>query len=350
MIKDDDLEEIRNALINSARPLIFFDDDPDGLSSFLQFYKLNTESKGIIYKSSGALDTQFLKKVSEYQPDNIFILDVAEVSQDFLDKVHNVYWIDHHSPLERKNVHYFNPMILSKGKDNRPISYWAWKITQKSNWLALVGCVGDWFIPEDIRNEFKKESENNFNYTDLFPDEITKPEDALFKTKIGKLARIFSFVLKGTTKEAMSCVKTLTRINDPYEILDQKTSQGKYIYKKYEKINKIYQEIKNSIKPIDNNLLLYIYSDEKMALTSDLSNEILYENPDKFIIIGRERNGDIKCSLRSAKYEVLPILEKSLKGINGFGGGHLHACGANIKKNDFEKFIENIKYYLSKLY
>ncbi|MEM4397046.1 MAG: DHH family phosphoesterase [Candidatus Woesearchaeota archaeon] len=342
MIKETDLENIRKVLENSARPLIFFDDDPDGLSSFLQFYKLNTEAKGVIYKSSGMLDEKFLKKVQEHQPDNIFILDVAEVSQNFLDKVHNVYWIDHHSPLERKNVNYFNPMILSNGKDNKPISYWAWKITKKSTWIALVGCVGDWFIPEDIRSEFKKDF-NSFDYSDLFPDEITKPEDALFKTKIGKLARIFSFLLKGTTKEAMTNVKTLTRINDPYEILDQKTSQGKYIYKKYEKINKIYQEIKNSIKPIENNLLVYIYNDEKMALTSDLSNELLYENPDKFIIIGREKNNEIKCSLRSAKYEVLPILEKALIGIKGFGGGHLYACGANIKKEDFEKFIENIK-------
>ena len=41
MITEKELKELREALINSARPLIFFDDDPDGLCAFLQFYKLN---------------------------------------------------------------------------------------------------------------------------------------------------------------------------------------------------------------------------------------------------------------------------------------------------------------------
>ncbi|MEM4331117.1 MAG: DHH family phosphoesterase, partial [Candidatus Pacearchaeota archaeon] len=99
----------------------------------------------------------------------------------------------------------------------------------------------------------------------------------------------------------------------------------------------------NSISKNSGSILVFIYNDEKMALTSDLSNELLYENPDKFIIIGRDKNDEIKLSLRSAKYPVLPILEKSLKGIEGYGGGHLHACGANIKKKDIEQFLENIK-------
>ena len=80
-----------------------------------------------------------------------------------------------------------------------------------------------------------------------------------------------------------------------------------------------------------------------MALTSDLSNEVLFENPDKFIIIGREKSGEMKCSLRSSKYKVLPALEKALTKVKGYGGGHLHACGANIDKNDFEKFTEIIR-------
>jgi single-stranded DNA-specific DHH superfamily exonuclease len=201
----------------------------------------------------------------------------------------------------------------------------------------MTGCIGDWYLPEDLREEFSK------NYPGLLPEDIKKPEDALFNSEIGKLARVFSFILKGTTKDAMSCVKVLTRINDPNEILKQSSSQGRFIWKKYLKIEAVYQEVKKSVQQATDNLLLYIYPENKMALTSDLSNEILYENPDKFIIIGREKSGELKCSLRSTKYKVLPILEKALKDINGFGGGHLHACGANIKKDDFEKFVNNIK-------
>ncbi len=340
MISEDKIKEIRQALIESARPLIFFDDDPDGLCSFLQFYKLNPEAKGVIYKAPGPLDEKFLKKVEEVQPDNIFILDIAQVSQDFLDKISNVYWLDHHSPLDKKKVNYYNPMIESKGQDNRPTSYWAWKITENNTWLAMTGCIGDWFLPEDIRQKFSEE------FPDLLAKEIKKPEEALFNSPIGKLSRVFSFILKGQTKDAMACIKTLTRIKDPYEILEQKSSQGRYIWKKYLKIEKGYQEIKKSIISQEGKLLLYTYSEQNMAMTSDLSNELLYENPDKFIIIGRERSGEMKCSLRSAKYEVLPILQNALKDVNGFGGGHVHACGANIKKEDFDRFVDNIKQQL----
>ena len=48
-------------------------------------------------------------------------------------------------------------------------------------------------------------------------------------------------------------------------------------------------------------------------------------------------------SLRSGKIKVLPILEKALKDVNGYGGGHLYAAGANVKKEDFQKFIDKIK-------
>ncbi|NTV23754.1 MAG: DHH family phosphoesterase, partial [Nanoarchaeota archaeon] len=58
---------------------------------------------------------------------------------------------------------------------------------------------------------------------------------------------------------------------------------------------------------------------------------------------GRIRNGDYKLSLRSAKRKVLPILHKALEGLKGFGGGHEHACGANVNEADFDEFLENIK-------
>jgi single-stranded DNA-specific DHH superfamily exonuclease len=138
-------------------------------------------------------------------------------------------------------------------------------------------------------------------------------------------------------------VKILTRINEPYEILEQSTSKGKFIWKKFVKINNNYQDLKDAVKVTKDKIILYIYSESKMSLTSDLSNEILYENPEKFIIIGREKSGEVKCSLRSAKYPVLTILNEALKDVNGYGGGHLHACGANIKKEDFDQFLDNVR-------
>ena len=47
-------------------------------------------------------------------------------------------------------------MILSKGKDNSPISYWSYKITGGPIWAAVTGCIGDWFVPGFLV-EFNKE-------------------------------------------------------------------------------------------------------------------------------------------------------------------------------------------------
>ena len=41
--------------------------------------------------------------------------------------------------------------------------------------------------------------------------------------------------------------------------------------------------------------------------------------------------------------DVLPLLQTALKTVHGNGGGHMRACGAMIRKDDFEKFIAEMK-------
>ena len=74
-----------------------------------------------------------------------------------------------------------------------------------------------------------------------------------------------------------------------------------------------------------------------------MANELLYIYPKKLIIIGRETNEEVKLSLRSTNIKLPPLIEKALKEVKGYGGGHDFACGANIAKNDFKTFIDNLK-------
>ncbi|MBN1502746.1 DHH family phosphoesterase [Candidatus Woesearchaeota archaeon] len=334
---NEQIQELREELESSFRPLIFFDDDADGLSSFLLFYRFIKEGKGVILKTYPMLDDKFIRKVEEYHPDKIFILDIPKVSQDFIDNAKTkVVWLDHHQPAARKNVKYYNPLIKSTNNNTSPTSYWAYKVVEQDIWIAMAGCIGDWFIP-DFKNEFIKE------YPDLLSSRIKKPEDALFNSKIGLLAKIFNFIVKGKTSEAMTCVKILTRINDPYEILEQTSPQGRFIYKRFQKINTEYDELLKQVKVTNDKIILFIYSGNKMSFTSDLSNELLYRHQDKFVITGRTRSGEVKLSLRCGNRKVLPIVQKALKDVDGYGGGHEHACGACIKEKDFNKFIDNIE-------
>lgn len=331
------ISEIRKELDSSFNPLFFFDDDPDGLASFLLLYRHVKEGHGIVVKATPDLREDFVRKVVEYMPDKVFILDKPDVSQGFIDQVsQKIIWIDHHYPVKRHGVKYYNPRVNERS-DYRPTSYWCYKVVESDLWIAMIGMVGDWYLPR-MKTRFNKK------FPGLLPMSIKKPEDALYNSKIGHLARVFSFIMKGKTHDALQAIKVLTRINSPYEILNRTTPQGKFIYKRYQKIGKVYDELIEDAKKQGKKkgkLLVYTYTDDKMSFTGDLSNELVYLFPKKVIIIGRSKSGEMKCSLRSATVKVLPILKKALEGVEGYGGGHDLACGACIKKRDWDKFLKN---------
>ncbi|MBS3098465.1 hypothetical protein J4209_06755 [Candidatus Woesearchaeota archaeon] len=332
--------KIREELESCKKPLIYFHDDPDGLCSFLLFYKFVGDGKGVIIKTTAEMGPVFAKKIEEYAPDKVFVLDKAVVSQGFFDKAAElkakVIWVDHHFPLKRENVSYFNPR-LNKIDDSNCVSRLCYDVVKDNLWIAMVGILGDWGL--DLKDDFIKE------YPELLPKEIRDPAEALYTTTLGRLVRIFSFILKGKSHDAMKCVKILSRIDDPYELLKGETPRAKFLIRKYEGVNEEYKKLLNDAldkAKTDDKTLTYIYKADRMSLTSDLSNELLYRFPNKVIIIGREKSGEVKLSLRSSKIELPKKIEKALEGLDGYGGGHEYACGVNVKEKDFKVFINRL--------
>ena len=337
------IQQIRDNLDNCKRPLFLFDDDQDGLCSFLQLHRYKGEGKGIIVKTTPKVGTVFLSKIEEYQPDKVFILDLADVEQEFLDEIKvPVIWIDHHGPFERNNVKYFNPRIANR-EDNHPTSYMCHQVVERDLWIATLGCIADWFIPTFLK-DFRLE------YPELIEKDYKNPGDILYNSRLGHLIRIFSFVLKGKTEDVNKCIKVLTRIEGPHEILNMESAQGKFIYKRYEQANKLYEplikEVLKYAEKSNDKLVIYKYKDDKTSFTSDLSNEAIYRFPDRIIMIAREKNDEMKCSLRSSKIILPPLIEKALIGLNGYGGGHENACGLNIKTADFDEFVKRFNKFI----
>ncbi len=341
MLTRKEVKTIQNELINCKRPMYLFHDDPDGLASFLLLYRLKKEGKGITIKSKPKITMQFVKNVEGYDADKVFVLDIAEMEQEFADALKiPIIWIDHHPVQEIEGVKYFNPQ---KRKVNVPVSSLCWQVVQKERpedlWIAGIGVISDWYMP--TFGPILKDS-GLINNLDV--------KDALFNSQIGTLVKVFSFNLKGTTSEVNKALKILTRIGSPYEILNKETSQGKFLWKKYEKVKKIYDALlKESLKNKNKSAIhLFVYQDDKLSLTKDIANELLYKLK-KVIIIGREKDDELRCSIRAPEnINVQKALEKALVGIEGYGGGHKHACGAAIKKQDFKQFIENLKKELKK--
>lgn len=338
MLTEKEIQQIRSELDHCTRPLFLFHDDADGLCSFLLFYRYKKEGKGIVVKTAPKLGEIFLRKVEEYQPDKVFVLDIPVKNQEFIEKcTAPIIWIDHHEPVQIDGIKYYNGKRHNP-KEYIPVSYYNYVITEQNEWISMIGCLGDAFIPP-FMDEFRRKNPN------LISKKTEDMKKILYSTKIGLLTKIFNFSLKGKGSDVTRNVKILTRIENPEEILEQKTPRGKLLWKHYEKINQKYESLLKRLfnKKTKSKMLVFIYDENNMALSATLANEAVYKMPDKFIIVGRYRNGEYKMSLRYYNQPLPEILQIALQGLDGYGGGHPYACGACVKDYDFPQFVQNIK-------
>ena len=87
MLTKKQIDEIRQHLDKAQNPVFFFDNDPDGLCSFLLLQRYIERGKGVPIKSFPELTEDYFRKVNELNADYIFILDTPVVSQDFFIRV-----------------------------------------------------------------------------------------------------------------------------------------------------------------------------------------------------------------------------------------------------------------------
>ena len=213
------LKQIRTMIEKSENPLIFFDDDPDGLVSYLLVRKHFGKGKGVAVKGKPMLDESYLLSVRKYNPDLVVVLDKPIVEQGFVDRVNvPIVWIDHHPVVDIKGVKYYNPRIKDD-KDNRCVSYWCYQLTKENMWVAAVGIIADYQKPSFLKTFIKK-------YPKLLK-KFKNQKDAMFNSNLGRLIRIFGHSLKGRTDDVNRNIDVLVKIEDPYELLEGKTERSK---------------------------------------------------------------------------------------------------------------------------
>lgn len=340
MLAKTQLEEIKEHLEKSQNPIFFFDNDNDGLTSFLQLKRMIGRGKGIPIKSYPDLNAEYFKKVKESNSDYVFILDKPVVSEDFLNQVKEynlpLVWIDHHDiePPKQKWINYYNP--FKEKKTNEPVSYICHKITNKKEdiWIAVIGCISDAFIP-DFYEEFCKK------YPELGKKNPKSAFDILFNSEIGKIARIMDFSLKDSVTNVSNTLKFMAEIKSPYDLLEE-NEKTKKILSKYYEINEKYKYLLNQIKAqTDKKLIFFTYAGQ-FSISANLANRIKYEFPDKYVVIGHKKEGFINISLRGKNIRNITL--EAIKNIeNATGGGHELATGARIPEDKIEKFKENIE-------
>jgi single-stranded DNA-specific DHH superfamily exonuclease len=337
MLTATQINFLREELKTAKNPLFIHDGDADGLCAFLLLYRIHREGRGYALTASSKLDVRGVRIVDELNPDKIFVLDIPIVEQEFIDKVNRpIFWIDHHMPLERKNIHYFNPRIKDK-EAYIPTTRMAWQITERKEdlWIATAGCLADYAMPDYIEEFIAK-----------YPSYLPSKEDLptiIFKRPIKALIKLFFFIQKGPGSEVRKSIKILTRVESPDEIFKQETPQGKFLWKRFSSINEKFEDLLRQAKKsaTRSKLVLFYYTEQQWSFTANLANELSALYPGKVVLIARRKGDELKCSLRGKN--ILPMIEKSLSGLQGGGGGHPDACGAVVKESDWEEFLRRFK-------
>ncbi|MCK4552849.1 hypothetical protein KAT80_01465 [Candidatus Pacearchaeota archaeon] len=333
MLTKKQITEIREHLEKAQNPIFFFDNDGDGLCSFLLLQRYIGRGKGVAMKSADA--GNYFKKVMELNADYIFILDKPVVSEKFFEEVRQVnlpvVWIDHHENSNIPDfVNYYNP-LLNKGKTNEPVTELCYRIAGRKQdlWIAVVGCISDHFVP-DFYFEFKEK------YPDLAMDSENVKE-IYFKSQIGKIGKIFNAGLKDRTTNVVIMLKFLMKVKTPYEVLEE-SSYNQTMHKKFKEINEKYERLLEKAKSQKNDegVLFFQYGGE-LSISSDLANGLRYEFPEKIIVVIYVSGDKVNISVRGKNVrEIVLEVIKDLEGATG--GGHEKAVGVRVKVKDLEKF------------
>ena len=337
-MKKEELNKIREILESSQNPLFLFDNDADGLCSFLIMQRKFGRGKGVPIKSYPELSESYVRKIEEFNPDVIFVLDKAQVSEEFIEKVNEknlfLVWIDHHESDFKgaENVLYYNSYPSCE-----PTSEIVQEICgeEKDLFLSIIGCISDSYMPK-MAQKFEKE------FPELLNSTLTGFE-ALHSTEVGKFALMLNFGLMNSTTNVIKLMKYLMKINGPYEILEE-NYQTKEFHSNYAKLKGELDKLleKSEKKIIDNGKIIYFKYGGRTSMSSILSNQIYFRNKNKLVIVGYERPEKLNLSIRGKNASELT--NKIIEEIEGAtGGGHEEATGAMIPSSKIKEFEELIK-------
>ncbi len=341
MLTEHQIKELKEHLEKAQNPVFYYDNDCDGLCSFLILRRYLGRGKGVAVRSFPDLNAQYARKATELNADYVFVLDKPVVSREFISEINllglPLIWIDHHLigeedfTKEFSNLFIFNPTRNSgKDKSEEPVTYLVYNLTRRKEdlWLAVIGCIADHYMP-DFVDDFSE------RYPEFFGN-VKEPFDVYYKTEIGRIAQAFNFGLKDSTTNIVNLQNFLISCKGPDEIfVEMKVNHS--FRKRYNEIKKKYDSlIKKARNCVREEVLIFEYSGD-LSISADVANELSYLYPKKYISVAYKSGNVCNISLRGKKVKdiLISILSKLQ---NASGGGHEDAVGARIKIDDLEKF------------
>ncbi|MEA3414227.1 MAG: DHHA1 domain-containing protein [Nanoarchaeota archaeon] len=338
MLTEKQNQEIRELLDASQNPLFYFDNDQDGLCSYLILRRVLGRGNGVPVKTS-PLDDSYFFRINEFEPDAIFILDQPTVSKEFFESIRErnipVTWIDHHTTPKEDIPEWINYYNCLDNGENVPVVKMCYDLYKRKEdlWLLIVGGIADKYFPEEYE-KFSKE----------FPELIIdskEPFEIFYNSDIGKISRMIGVGLKDRTTLVMKMIRFLIEAKTPLDVLDE-NSKNKEMHERFSKINlKLNNFVEKAKKEAGKKVLFFKYAGET-SMSADLSNKLSYEVKDKVIVVAYVKGARVNVSMRGKK-----IRDKVLEILKEFplstGGGHEDAVGAQMDLDQLDEFVEKLE-------
>ena len=369
--------EVRKLIKKSLNPIMFFDCDADGCTSYFQLKKAFPKINGFYMRKENQVDLLDLVKEEN---DLIIIFDIPFLTKEFFEKSKNkkIIWADHHLTndlelIKKYNIVHLNPTNYDL-TDDRPSSFLAYKVANlKENLpIAAIGIVSDFFVL-DILIDLYKFDKKSFNF--LFQIEDKKREELfkfLKKYKFNNekqrskreywikyltyecsfidFKNLFDLMFKLNDKDDSKIISKAIKLLENISILDMKSNiaSGKgYLFEDFSNMKKKYKIIlkKTLEKQKDEEFVLFEYRG-KSSFTRQIAEELTYRFSNFKVIgvifktIGKDYYAG---SFRGNNFDVNQLVSNSIKGLEGNGGGHKFAAGCRINKNDYEIFKKRIE-------
>lgn len=287
---------------------VFFHGDADGCCSaaLLLFALVGKKARLVpVLEPSGLGRKHTIPKRG-----NAVFLDLGTVTRRMVNP-RTTMVIDHHLGPRLPCVH-INPTL--EGRRAYPVSYLVYGMFGGPKWIAMAGCVGDWFLPHGVKGPIER---------------------AYYGSRAGKIARAIdsTCALLGG-KGAIHCVRSLLR----------GIKVSKRMWRCLEIVTDEVERAVGGNLRTDGKLASLVFS-SKYRIKSQVAQLLKVKHGRKIIFVGQLEGKKVKFSMRegAGHLNLDSTVRKCLRGLRGEGGGHAMAVGGWVDKKDFDRFLERLR-------
>jgi single-stranded DNA-specific DHH superfamily exonuclease len=373
---DSKIEKFREIIKNASNPIMFFDTDTDGITSYLILKNKYNKLKGYFMNLNFKKQEELAKSIN-HDCDLVIIFDIALLCDEFLETFRGktILWMDHHRADNNKRIkelgiNYLNPLNYDEN-DNRPASYFAYLICNNKNNLdlAVLGSVSDFFLLDIILDFYHYDKlgfKRLLNIKDSEVDELIsfieenhghertdkhiERDDwiryLLYNSNLGEIRGFLDFLFKLDEDDKIADgIRIIEKLTIEELIVNINSEKGE-LFEDYAKIKKKYKKVLKKVleKDYDKDICFYSYIGDK-GFCKALSEELNYVYEDRKVSCVCFKNKDkdmYNCSLRGRCFDVRSLIDDCVYDLNANGGGHEFAVGLRISDKNFDLFKDRI--------